>query len=330
MTPRRFVPLALLLVALAAAVPLGVRAQAPASADLPFRNPALPVEQRIDDLVGRLTLDEKVSLMVERAAPVERLGIPKFPWWNEALHGVARAGRATVFPQAIALASTWDGDLVLRVATAISDEAPRDEQHVGEARQAQPLPGARVLVAEHQHLPRPALGPRPGDLRRGPVPHRHDRHRLREGHAGQRPALPQDGGDRQALRGPQRPRVHATHGRREGERDRPPRDVPAGVPRAGGRREGRVGDVRLQLDPRPAGLRQRRAARQDPPRPVGLPGLRRVRLRRGRSTSTKATRRARPRRRAPRWRSSPAPTSSAAPARGRRASRTPSCSSARR
>ena len=123
MTPRRFVLLALLLVALAAAVPLGVRAQAPASADLPFRNPALPVEQRIDDLVRRLTLDEKVALMVERAAPVERLGIPKFPWWNEALHGVARAGRATVFPQAIALASTWDADLMLRVATAISDEA---------------------------------------------------------------------------------------------------------------------------------------------------------------------------------------------------------------
>jgi beta-glucosidase len=123
MTPRRFVPLAFLLVALAAAGPLGVRAQAPAPADLPFRNPAVPVEQRIDDLLGRLTLDEKVSMMIERAAPVERLGIPKFPWWNEALHGVARTGRATVFPQAIALASTWDGDLMLRVATAISDEA---------------------------------------------------------------------------------------------------------------------------------------------------------------------------------------------------------------
>ncbi len=90
---------------------------------LPFRDPALPVEKRVDDLVGRLTLDEKVSLMIERAAPVERLGIPAFPWWNEALHGVARAGRATVFPQAIGLAATWDEGLMLRVATAISDEA---------------------------------------------------------------------------------------------------------------------------------------------------------------------------------------------------------------
>ena len=105
-------PIALVVVLLAAAgfaSPFGARAQAPA--ELPFRNPDLPVEKRIDDLLGRLTLDEKVSLMIERAAPVERLGIPRFPWWNEALHGVARTGRATVFPQAIALAATWDTDL---------------------------------------------------------------------------------------------------------------------------------------------------------------------------------------------------------------------------
>ena len=61
--------------------------------------------------------------MIERAEPVDRLGIPAFPWWNEALHGVARTGRATVFPQAIGLAATWDTDLMHRVATAISDEA---------------------------------------------------------------------------------------------------------------------------------------------------------------------------------------------------------------
>jgi beta-glucosidase len=123
-----------LLISLAVAGPLG--AQSPA--DLPFRNPDLPVEKRIDDLLSRLTLDEKLSLMVERAAPVERLGIPAFPWWNEALHGVARTGRATVFPQAIALAAAWDTDLMLRVATGISDEAramnnmwvARDKRHL--------------------------------------------------------------------------------------------------------------------------------------------------------------------------------------------------------
>jgi len=120
MAPRRVLAVLASLV-LVAALPLAARAQAPA--DLPFRNSDLPVEQRIDDLIGRLTLDEKVSLMIERAAPVERLGIPSFPWWGEALHGVARTGRATVFPQAIALAATWDTDLMLRVATGISDEA---------------------------------------------------------------------------------------------------------------------------------------------------------------------------------------------------------------
>src|SRR5512146_1373570 len=118
---RRRAALCALLLSTAAATPLAVRAQAPAAP--PFRNPELPIEQRVDDLIGRLTLDEKVSLMVERAAPVERLGIPAFPWWNEALHGVARAGRATVFPQAIGLAASWDPGLMLRVATAISDEA---------------------------------------------------------------------------------------------------------------------------------------------------------------------------------------------------------------
>jgi len=120
MVPRRALVLFALL-AVAVARPFGARAQAPA--DLPFRNPDLPLEERIDDLVGRLTLDEKVSLMIERAEPVERLGIPSFPWWGEALHGVARTGRATVFPQAIALAATWDTDFMLRVATGISDEA---------------------------------------------------------------------------------------------------------------------------------------------------------------------------------------------------------------
>ncbi len=101
--------------------PLGARGQGPSAP--PFRDPGLPIDRRVDDLVGRLTLEEKVSLMVERAAAVPRLGIPPFPWWNEALHGVARAGRATVFPQAIALAATWDAPLVERLATAISDEA---------------------------------------------------------------------------------------------------------------------------------------------------------------------------------------------------------------
>lgn len=117
----RFLALAALVAALTSAAPRAQQSPDPAS--FPFRNPDLPISERIDDLIGRLTLDEKVSLMIDRAAPIERLGIPAFPWWNEGLHGVARAGRATVFPQAIGLAATWDTDLMYRVATAISDEA---------------------------------------------------------------------------------------------------------------------------------------------------------------------------------------------------------------
>ena len=89
----------------------------------PYLNADLPLEQRVRDLVSRLTLEEKISQMIHGAAAVERLGIPNYNWWNECLHGVARAGVATVFPQAIGLAATWNTDLMHVVATAISDEA---------------------------------------------------------------------------------------------------------------------------------------------------------------------------------------------------------------
>ena len=95
---------------------------------LRYLDPDLPLEERVSDLVARMTLDEKVSQMLYNAPAIERLGIPEYNWWNEALHGVARAGRATVFPQAIGLAATWDTDLMFRVAAAISDEA-RGKHH---------------------------------------------------------------------------------------------------------------------------------------------------------------------------------------------------------
>ncbi|MGD2067469.1 MAG: glycoside hydrolase family 3 C-terminal domain-containing protein [Gemmatimonadota bacterium] len=89
----------------------------------PFMNPDLPVEDRVTDLLERMTLEEKAGQMGNEAPAIPRLGIPAYDWWNEALHGVARAGRATVFPQAIGLAATWDTDLVFRLATATSLEA---------------------------------------------------------------------------------------------------------------------------------------------------------------------------------------------------------------
>jgi beta-glucosidase len=93
-------------------------------ADTPaYRNPELAPEKRAADLVGRMTLDEKVLQMQDQAPAIDRLGVPAYGWWNEALHGVARAGEATVFPQAIGLAATWDTDLEQRIGDIISTEA---------------------------------------------------------------------------------------------------------------------------------------------------------------------------------------------------------------
>jgi len=84
---------------------------------------SLDVDTRVDALVGEMTLEEKVSQMINNAPAIERLGVPQYNWWSEGLHGVARAGLATVFPQAIGLAAAWDEELMFDVATAISDEA---------------------------------------------------------------------------------------------------------------------------------------------------------------------------------------------------------------
>jgi beta-glucosidase len=88
-----------------------------------YKDASAPTEKRIDDLVARMSLEEKISQLMNDSPAIDRLGILAYNWWNECLHGVARAGRATVFPEAIGLAATWDTNLMLRVATAISDEA---------------------------------------------------------------------------------------------------------------------------------------------------------------------------------------------------------------
>jgi beta-glucosidase len=91
--------------------------------EFPFQDPALSMEERVNDLVGRMTLDEKISQMINQSPAIERLGVPEYNWWSEGLHGVARAGLATVFPQAIGMAAAWDETMMFDVSTAIADEA---------------------------------------------------------------------------------------------------------------------------------------------------------------------------------------------------------------
>jgi beta-glucosidase len=93
------------------------------AASYPFQDPSLPVAGRVDDLVGRMTLEEKASQMRHAAPAIPRLDIPAYDWWSEGLHGIARSGYATVFPQAIGLAATWDPALLHRVSSMIADEA---------------------------------------------------------------------------------------------------------------------------------------------------------------------------------------------------------------
>ena len=112
------------------------------SQSLPYQNPQLKAEQRADDLLKRLSLEEKVQLMMDVSPAIDRLQIPQFQWWNEALHGVGRNGYATVFPITMAMAASWDDVLLHRVFTAVSDEArvkARQAKESGRIRRYQSL-----------------------------------------------------------------------------------------------------------------------------------------------------------------------------------------------
>ena len=108
---------------LASSLPILLRTMDAQTSSTPYKDPSLPIERRVDDLISRMSLEEKVSQMMNAAPAIARLDIPAYDWWNESLHGVARAGVATVFPQAIGLAATWNTDLMHQVADVISTEA---------------------------------------------------------------------------------------------------------------------------------------------------------------------------------------------------------------
>ena len=96
----------------------------------PWTDTTLTFEERVDLLINSMTLEQKMSQLSNQSPSIESLGIPKYDWWNEALHGVARSARATVFPQAIGLAATFDDSLMYEIANIISDEARAINNHI--------------------------------------------------------------------------------------------------------------------------------------------------------------------------------------------------------
>jgi beta-glucosidase len=121
MSPSGMARVAVLTVLASAFSPLQAQTAAPV-AEAPYLNPALPTEQRVDDLISRMTLEEKASQLVNQARAIPRLKVPAYDWWSESLHGVAVNG-TTEFPEPIGLASTFDAPAIHRMAVAISTEA---------------------------------------------------------------------------------------------------------------------------------------------------------------------------------------------------------------
>ncbi len=112
-----------LMLALLIAGCLSMSAAAQSAAPLPYQDPSLPAAQRARDLVGRMTLEEKAAQSVNTAPAIPRLGVPAYDYWSEGLHGIARSGYATLFPQAIGMAATWDAPLVGQEGAVVSTEA---------------------------------------------------------------------------------------------------------------------------------------------------------------------------------------------------------------
>ena len=111
------------------------RAQETVPADVPYLKASLPVEQRVKDLISRMTLEEKAAQMEDVAPAIPRLRVPKYDWWNEAAHGVAAAGYATNFPTTVGMAATWDAPLIHRIGEVVSTEGrAKHHQAVREGR----------------------------------------------------------------------------------------------------------------------------------------------------------------------------------------------------
>ena len=169
-----------------------------------YLDPAKPLDARVDDLIGRLTLAEKMSLLGTTAPAIDRLKIPAMNGWNQSLHGIVWTEPTTMFPVPISMAATWNPTLVHDVAAAIADEGraitttgrrsreDRTDRWAGTERDGdrrRPAAAAQrpgLSLAGDQHQSRSAMGPHLGGVRRRSLADVEDDGRLRQGDAGRR------------------------------------------------------------------------------------------------------------------------------------------------
>ena len=125
------------------------RAAAQTTGDAVYLDPSQPIDVRVDDLIKQMTLEEKASQLVNQARAIPRLKVPAYDWWSEALHGVANAGTATVFPEPIGLAATFDDPLIHEMAIVIGTEARAKHNQAVKAGRRDIMEGSGFLVAEY-------------------------------------------------------------------------------------------------------------------------------------------------------------------------------------
>ena len=258
------------------------------SKPLPYLDPSLPVEQRAADLVSRMTLEEKVSQMMNSSAAIPRLNVP-------ALRLVERGTprRSTLRLRNHVSAGNRHGGHLGRaarskqLATVISHRGACQEQRGPPPRQPLHLLRSDLLVAQHQYLSRSALGPRPGDLRRRSIPDRPARRELRRRHAGRRPEVLSRDCHAETLRRALRPGKRAPRLQRRSFAPRSLGYLSPGLSCHHRGRQGRLHHVRLQRGQGQPACGSRPADEDHPARLLELPGLRHLRLRRASMTSVK-------------------------------------------
>lgn len=172
-----------------------------------WRDPTQPLQARAYDLIRRMSLSEKASQLNNTAPAIGRLGLPAYDYWSEALHGVANNGVATVFPQAIGMAATWDPDLIHQEATVtgIEGRAKYNDSAIQNNGNSRRFAGLTFWSPNINIFRDPRMGTRPGNLWRRPVFNGNTECSVHQRSAGRRPELYDGNGLCEALFGSQRP-----------------------------------------------------------------------------------------------------------------------------